>query len=100
MLFGSPGKATALKKIIYITASIFLGLILSFIAHAFIELRYLSWAASQNILVTFYGGCALSPQVRITLLLIGVIGGFYLGRLWWRKLYVERTWAKNKSQVK
>lgn len=93
MLFRPPGKPTTFKKVVYLVASTFLGLILSFIAHAFIELKYLSWAANEGVTVSFYGGCALSPIVRIVLLLIGVIGGFLLGRFWWRKIYIERVWV-------
>jgi len=94
MFFNAPTNPTRLKKAVYLAASTILGILLSLIAHAIIEINYLNWALSQGKSVTFYGGCALAPTLRISLLLLGVLGGFFLGRFWWRKVYIERVWAK------
>ena len=98
MLFRPPGKPTTSKKIAYLTLATFLGLLLSFIAHAAIELIYLRWAENQNISVPFYGGCSLTPQTQITITVIGIIGGFFVGNFWWKKIYIERTWRKRKRR--
>lgn len=90
------GKPTKVKKIIYLISSVILGLILSFDLHALIEIKYLQWAFEQNLFVKFYGGCALSPILQMALVSFGVIGGFFLGQFWWRKVYVERFWEKRK----
>jgi len=96
MFFKAPGKPTKLKKSVYSFASIILGLLLSFIAHIVIEINYLHWLLKQGRVATFYNGCALSPALQIALLVLGAIGGFFLGRFWWRKIYVERVWEKKR----
>lgn len=96
MFFHTAGKPTNLKKAVYLFASTILGALLSFIAHAIIEISYLHWATSQNHIIAFYNGCALLPTIQIALLLIGIIGGFFLGRFWWRIIYIERVWEKRK----
>lgn len=98
MFFNAPEKPTKLKKTIYLSASVILGLLLSFIVHALIEISYLNWASRQEIVVPFYCGCALPPVIQVALLLAGAIGGFFLGRFWWRKVYIERVWAKKRKK--
>src|SRR5680860_357967 len=106
MFFNSPGSSsvktsdgqeTKTKKIIYLTASIILGLLLSLLAHSFIEIRYLNWMQAQGRIVSFYGSCALSPKIQIALWLLGALGGYFLGRWWWRMVYVKRTWVKREK---
>lgn len=96
MFFRPPGEATKIKKIIYLMAATILGLLLSFLIHALIEINYLRWLASQNIIVSLSGGCALALWLNISLWLLGAVGGFFLGRFWWRKLYIERVWVRNR----
>ncbi|MBU1131572.1 hypothetical protein KJ840_05580 [Patescibacteria group bacterium] len=93
-----------MKKTIYITLSVILGTILSFLAHALIEKWYLSWAQNNNhqiIWVSAFGKglCALPFWLNYGLLIIGVIGGYFLGKIWWRVVYIEkRHWRfKNKN---
>jgi hypothetical protein len=94
MRFKAPGKPSPLKKTVYLLATTILGVLLSLIAHALIEIDYLNRAFNQGRAVTFYGGCALPPVLSIALLVMGAVGGFFLGRFWWRKVYIERVWAK------
>lgn len=94
MIFGAPGKATNLRKTIYLIASTVLGIFLSYLVHALIEINYLNWAQSQDKIVVFYNGCALWPWLQILLWAGGALSGFFLGRFWRRKLYVERVWVK------
>jgi len=75
-------------------ASTILGLMLSFFVHALIEINYLHWAESHNKVITFYYSCALPLLLQISLWFIGAVGGFFLGRFWWRKIYIERSWVK------
>lgn len=94
MFFNTPGKPTKLKKAVYLAASVILGLLLSLIAHAVIEMKYLAMANSQGLVVNFYNGCALPLWLQILIWLAGASGGYFLGSWWWRKLYVERVWEK------
>lgn len=87
-----------MKRAIYLTLTAILGLLLSGIAHAVIEMTYLAWAVRNGHPVTwhFYLGrfpCALHPVLFYGLPLAGVVGGFFTGRVWWRWVYVQgRHW--------
>lgn len=96
MFFNAPGKPTRLKKVVYLSGFIILGLLLSFIAHALIEINYLQWMLNQGRVAPFYGGCALPPVLQTALWMLGAIGGFFLGRFCWQKVYIERSWEKKK----
>jgi len=98
MLFHAPGEPNDLKKAVYLIASTILGLLLSFLVHALIEINYLKVAADQNIAVAFSNGCALSPWLNISLWALGALGGFFLGRFWWRKIYIEKVWAQKRKE--
>ncbi len=81
------------KKIIYIILAMILGLLLSFIVHAAIEIFYLNYLLGKGIspepsLLT--DQCYLPSFLQIILLLAGLFGGYFLGRTWWRKVYIER----------
>lgn len=94
MCFKKPGPANNFKKTIYLISATILGLLLSFLAHALIEIEYLSWAGSHGVAVTFHNACALAPWLQIALWVLGALGGFFLGLWWWRWVYVERRWEK------
>ena len=94
MFIKTVGEVTRLKHIVYLSAATLLGLLLSFLVHAFIEMEYLSWAAEQGKAVTFYGSCALPTLLQLALWVAGGVGGFYLGRFWWRMVYIDRVWAR------
>ncbi|MFH1401735.1 MAG: hypothetical protein ABIG40_02120 [Parcubacteria group bacterium] len=94
MFINTPRNPSKLKRVVSLSASTILGVLLSFIAHGLIEINYLQKAESQGQIVPFYGGCTLKPWLQIALFLIGAIGGFLLGLFWWQKVYVERFLAK------
>jgi len=94
MFFNAKLNQSRPKHLVYLIASTILGILLSFLAHAAIETYYLSLAQRLGANVIWYGGCALPPVLQIGLLLAGGLGGFYLGRFWWRKVYIERVWAR------
>jgi hypothetical protein len=94
MFLDAPGNPTKLKKIMYLIAATILGLLLSFIAHTVIEMTYLSLMTEQGRRVVFYHGCALLPVISYTIWALGALGGFLLGRFWWRLVYIDRVWAK------
>ncbi|MFH1583070.1 MAG: hypothetical protein ABIB72_01990 [Candidatus Falkowbacteria bacterium] len=94
MFFNTPGNPSKIKRIVYLFAATILGLLLSFLAHAIIEINYLRYILNWGLPVIFYGSCTLPPVLQIALLILGAVGGFFLGRFWWRKVYIEKVWAK------
>jgi len=90
----TPPKPTKAKHIIYLISATILGILLSLLAHAGIEAWYLHWAENHNHLVVWHGGCALSWPVQIALPIFGAVGGYFLGRWWWRVVYIEQKWLK------
>ena len=90
----------SLKKTIYLMASTILGIMLSYLVHAAIEIVYLQQAGS----ITWYsyggvGACALPPVVQYGLLIVGIVGGYLLGRYWWKIVYIEkRHWRFQKDK--
>lgn len=97
MFLSAPGNPTKAKKASYLVASTVLGMLLSFIVHTIVEITYLRYFLSQGWGVNFYGSCALYPAIQIGLWVAGALGGFLLGRFWWRLVYVERVWANRAS---
>jgi len=72
---------------------------MSYLTHAVIEMTYLNNADN----ITWYKhwgtfGCALPPIIQYGLLAIGVIGGFFVGRLWWRVVYIEKRHWRFKNE--
>ena len=99
MFFHKSLKPTKLKRVVYLISTTVLGVLLSVIAHVLIEINYLQWAVSQGRFIRFYNGCALPPSLQLALLLVGVAGGFALGKFWWQKLYIERVWRKKSKML-
>jgi succinate dehydrogenase/fumarate reductase cytochrome b subunit len=81
------------KKTIYIILVIILGLILSFIFHAVIEIFYINHLLEKGIIPepsSLTHQCYLPSSLQVILLLAGLFGGYFLGRFWWQKVYIER----------
>ncbi|MFC1751737.1 hypothetical protein ACFLY5_01160 [Patescibacteria group bacterium] len=79
------------KRTIYLACSTLLGVILSLLVHAGVEFIYLNWARDAGQAVIWHSGCALPWVVQIGLIIAGIVGGFVLGRIWWRKVYIENA---------
>ena len=82
-----------MKKVVYVILWIFLGLILSFIFHAAIEIFYLRWAEKNSVAISWVlnGACALPLWLIILLPILGIIFGLCLGLIAWQKIYVEKV---------
>jgi len=95
-----------MKKTIYIILTIFLGLMLSFIGHALVEVAYINSALSsgrevQGIYFLGFGWCALPNWVQYTFSVLGIVGGYFLGQYWWKVVYIEkRHWRFRRQQKK
>lgn len=95
-MFSKPGLPTLPKRIVYQMLVIILCSLLGLLLHAWIEMSYLSRAASAGRVVNFYGSCALTPALSAGIWILSIVGGYFLGRFWWRWLYVDRKWEKFK----
>jgi hypothetical protein len=87
------------KKTIYILAAMFLGFLLSLIAHAELEMWYLRQMLSAGAVPPAYGPHEfLPPQASYALSICGLIFGYVLGQRWWQIVYIEhRHWKKWKK---
>ena len=82
-----------IKKTIYIILAMVLGLILSFVLHAVIEIYYINYLLGKGVLPEpslLIHQCYLPSALQIILLLIGLLAGYFLGCVWWRIIYIER----------
>ena len=96
-------EKTNLKKIVYVILTMFLGLLLSAIAHAFIEMAYIKEALRSGVIIqtnSLLGShCYLPAYLEFILYLVGIIGGYFLGQTWWRIVYIEkRHWRRKKKK--
>jgi uncharacterized protein YneF (UPF0154 family) len=72
-----------IKKTIYVVLVMALGLILSFIAHAIIEVFYINYSLSRGIILkpsALTSKCYLPSLLQIFLILAGLLGGYFLGQ--------------------
>lgn len=89
MFFNEPGKASNSKRVVYLTASTILGILLGVIAIGLVEIKYLS--LTPNPFNESYTRLQIFQGV---ILIACAISGFFVGKFWWRKIYVERVWIK------
>ena len=70
-----------------------MGFFVGVLLHVIVESVFLEWAVKSGRDITWYAGCSLNPLIQIVLLVVGVVGGYLLGAMWWRLVYIERKWA-------
>ncbi|MBP6859910.1 MAG: hypothetical protein KBC69_04840 [Candidatus Magasanikbacteria bacterium] len=101
MLFHkTPPTPTPTKKIIYLISWVVLGALLGFLAYIFIEIKYISWIVAHDTTIVSFNDKVIWPLLHFGLLLLGAIGGYFLGRMWWRKVYIEKYWEKKFNNLK
>ncbi|MCX6796452.1 MAG: hypothetical protein NTW06_03050 [Candidatus Falkowbacteria bacterium] len=93
-----------MKKKIYILLTIVLTLELSIMLHGLIEIWYINYALAKGIILdnTLFLGkfyCVLPWWLQYGLLIMAVIGGYYLGQCWWRIVYIEKRHWRFKNKV-
>jgi hypothetical protein len=79
-----------IKKTIYIALVMVLGLILSFLIHAIIEIFYINYSLSRGIILkpsVLTSKCYLPSILQIFLIFAGLLGGYIFGQKWWNKIY-------------
>ncbi len=103
MFFRVPQIISPWMRPTYLALSALLGLLLSIGAHVLIELWWLSYAQKHGLTITWttvLGTCSLPLWLQILLPVVGVIGGFLVGRVWWRWVYIERKWEHHFNNQK
>ena len=89
MFFNEPGKTSNSKRAVYLIASTILGILLGVIACGLLEIKYLSLVPNS------FNDDYIRLQIfQGIILILGAISGFFVGKFWWRKIYVERVWIK------
>jgi len=88
-----------IKKTIYILLTMFLSLLLAEIVHWLIEIWWvnhlLSMGLAPKLYISLGTHCFLLPYLQFGLLILGLVGGYFLGQTWWRIIYIEhRRWKK------
>ncbi len=82
------------KKIIYISLFTFLGILVSFIIHAAIEIPVINLLVSDfdkyGLGFTWKEWYLIHHIVSAILLLLGVALGYLQGKHWWKIIYVEK----------
>ncbi len=94
-----------MKKNIYVVIAIFLGVFLSFIIHAVIEIIYIKYSLNNGAALAnhpmFGKHCVLPHWLNYGLLVVGIVGGFFLGLYWWKVVYIQkRHWRLKKNKIK
>jgi len=93
-------KNIKLKKVFYIVATMFLGWLLSMIAHDCLEVWHINKLLAEDIIPLEYHfwifSSYLPSSTKISLMFIGLIGGYLLGQRWWYLVYVKKWhwWRK------
>jgi hypothetical protein len=101
MIFSkTPPTPTETKRIVYLISWMVLGMLFDFLVYIFIETKYLNWALSHNATLTAFTDKGIWPFLHFCLIIIGAIGGYFLGKVWWRKVYIERYWEKKLNKLK
>jgi hypothetical protein len=92
-----------MKKIMYTILTILLCLQLSFLVHGFIEWIYIKITlgnggvlSNTNFLGKLY--CVLPWWLNYGLLLVALIGGYFLAQVWWRIVYIEKRRRGDKNK--
>ena len=83
-----------MKRTIYITLFTFLGVLLQFLVHAGIEIPVISLLLNDfeafGLGLTWNQWVMIHNIGTIVFFAAGAVGGFLLGRYWWRVIYIEK----------
>lgn len=83
-----------MKKFVYISAFVFLGILASFLIHAVVEITIIKLIVSNldrwGIWLPWGSWLLIHYTGSIVLLLLGIFFGYKQGKHWWRVIYVEK----------
>ncbi len=78
------------KKTLYIALSIFLGFLLSVIFHSLLEIYIINQSSYLDPNSLMSHTCYLPSYLNIGITIFGLIGGFFLGKHWYKKAYEKK----------
>jgi hypothetical protein len=85
-----------MKRSFYILCAMILGVLLSFLLHLPIVLGFFRQGGASCAIINtpFLSILCLFPTWALwSICILGIVGGFWLGRTWWRIIYIEkRRW--------
>lgn len=84
-----------IKKLAYHLLAIFIGILLSYITHALVEIWYLARMEKLGNQIIWYkhfgvAACALPPYLQYGILALGILGGLILGKWGWAVVYEKK----------
>lgn len=83
------------KRTIYIFLFTLLGILVSFLVHAAIEIPVIRLLVEDfdtyGLGLTWRQWYAIHAIGSVVLLLLGIFVGFRQGRYWWKVIYIERS---------
>lgn len=82
----AAGPQPSWKRPVYLITTSVLGLLMVLLA----QILWLTLVDDKNLAPTSWLGVSFSLQIIV--LVIGVIGGFLVGRIWWQWVYIDRRW--------
>lgn len=90
---------STMKRACYLFAFTFLGLLAATLLHGFIEIPLLAYLTASDERMESWlwqNWGVVHSMGSIGLWLLGALGGFLLGRRYWRILYVEERYGKSR----
>lgn len=85
-----------MKKKLYVALFTFLGILLSYIAHAVIEISAIILLADgrRSFALPWETWMRIHGIGSVLLLVLGIWFGYTQGKKWWRIIYVEKRFRK------
>jgi len=87
-----------MKRTIYIIAFTFLGVLLQFLIHAWVEIWYIGLLVSNfsiyGLGFTWGQWFLIHHVLAVILLIAGIVFGYLQGKYWWNQIYVLKCWKK------
>ena len=87
-----------IKKIAYITCFIILGILVSFLVHAGIEIPVINLLIrdfdTYSLGLTWWQWQMIHDVGTVVVLILGIIIGYWQGVYWWNIMYVQKKFGK------
>jgi len=87
------------KRTLYIALFTLLGVMVSFLIHAVIEIPVINLLVSDfdkySLGLTWREWYLVHHVASAVLLLVGITLGYLQGKRWWKVIYIERRYTKN-----